>query len=472
MRFVVFIFLMGAQSLFAAKITGHFASAPAGDRFTLRVNKFYVDGTAQNYEMNTGQDGQFSAEIFVPEPQYVTLQHNSETLVLFVEPTDELIIVGDVATFPLQVDFVGTGAANNKSLQAYLAANPTNFNEFTKTRFKIANFWATIDPDVDLQMRQHNPSSFSMYQEEKMKKQLRFIDEWDAKYSGVLSSAYKQFMSTEIMYQSGFEFVVYANVYKNWHRIDDSWLSAALQLPLDIEVIGSDCYRRFVMAFMADRCKRAGKDGRALEYQFIDGGQTLSNKTRAFFQSEIICNGLKDEQYDEVLPHYSSFLKENTLDAFEQKITDLYEKKVAFAPGVQAPPFVGLDADGMRIADQDLRGKLVYLNFWASYCGSCIKKMEYINSRYSELHDAGIKVVNVSLDTNRDTWLSTKDRYHVLGFNFINEGHETSNFVRDYKVNAVPAYFIIDKYGSFVQKPLSHKPEDIVKHLLEKSKNQ
>jgi peroxiredoxin len=464
-------FLCSQFVVFGAKINGHFAGAPAGDRFTIRVNRQYIDGSAQNYEVNTGNLGQFSAEVYLSEPQYITLQHNSDILVLFVEPNDELDVIADIFNFPIEVSFDGKGAENNICLKAFLKRYPVNFNEFTKTRFKIANYWATIDEDLDVRMRRTNPTDFTMYLEERSMKHLRFIDDWDAQYSNRLSSVFKQFMTTEILYRNGFESIVYANVYRAWHNIPEGWLTSALQLPLEVDMIGSESYRRFIMAFMANRCKKAGKESRAVEHQFLDGGEVLVHKPRAYFQSEIICNGLKEEHYDEILPYYSTFLKENALDEYEQKITDLYEKKVAFTPGVAAPPFAGVDNTGVQVTDMDLRGSVVYLNFWASYCGTCLKKIEYFNSRYAELHSRGIKIVNVSLDQSRDTWTSNVARFQMNGFNLLNGAENTSNFAKDFRVEAVPTYFILDKYGSFVQKPASHKPEDIVKYLLERGTN-
>lgn len=470
MRFLLFLMLFGAQALPAARITGHFEGVP-GDRFTLRVNRQYLDGLAQNYELNTGNLGQFSVEFELLEPQYITLQHHSDVLVLYVEPNDELHILGDIPTFPIQLNFDGIGAENNRFLQAFIRAYPINFNEFTKTRFKIANYWATIDEDIDLKMRKNNPTEFSAFLEDRSTKHLKFLDTWEEKNPGKLSPTFKQFVTTEIMYRNGFESIVYANVYKAWHTISDTWLDAALQLPLDVDMIGSENYRRFLMAYMAHRCKKAGKDTRAVESQYLDGGITLTGKGRAFFQSEIICNGLKQEQYDEVMPYYSTFLQENQLDDYEQKITDLFQKKVAFSPGTAAPVFTGLDLDGRRVSSTDFHGKVVYLNFWASYCGTCIKKIEYINTRYAELHARGVKVINVSLDQNRDLWKTNVERFKMNGFNLLNNAHETSDLAKDFKVEAVPTYFILDKYGSFVQKPTSHKPEDMVKFLLEQVTN-
>jgi cytochrome oxidase Cu insertion factor (SCO1/SenC/PrrC family) len=465
-----FLFLSINQLCVAAKISGTFLGAPAGDRFTVRVAKQYIDGQALNYELNTNHDGQWTTEVALSEAQYVTLQHNNEILMMYVEPNDKLEVMADIFTFPLKVNYAGTGAENNRCLQGFLRTFPINFNEFSKTRFKIANYWVAIEPELDETMRRTAPADFATYLEARQKKHLDFVDAWDLTYPNGLSSGFKQFISAEIMYRNGYESIVYANVYKNWHNVTDTWLDAAIQLPLDAEMIGSEFYRKFLMAYMANRCKKSGKP-RMIESQFLDGGLTLVNKPRAFFQSEIIYNALREEQYAEVMPYYSNFLKENALDAYEQKITDVYEKFVAFAQGSTAPSFAGVDQSGKKVNLQDLRGKIIYLNFWASYCGTCIKKIEYMNTRFGELDRQGVKVINVSLDQDKDIWQSNLSIYNVVGINLMSGGEGTTNLTQDFRVEAVPQYYIIDKNGMFVQKPVSSKPEDIVQFLLERGTN-
>ncbi len=457
--------------LFAARIEGQFAGAGVGYRFSIRVARHYIDGTAQTYDMITDATGNFVAEVSVPEPQYVTLQYQSESLLIFLEPDDDLKVSSSVIDFPLQVFFSGTGAENNKCLHGFLRTFPINFNEFTKIRYKIANYWSTVDEDVDVQMRRNSPSDFSGLLQARSAKQLDFIDAWDQTYPNMLSPHFKQFMATEILYRNAFESLVYANVYKNWHNISDAWLDDVMGMPLQTEYIGSDQYRRFLMTYLAHRCKKANRMERMVEYQFNDAEVLLTDKPRAFAQSEVIFNAMKEENFAEAMPVYSRFLIENTLDAYEQKITDVYEKVVAFSPGSQAPPFIGVDQTGKTVTSDNLRGKVVYLNFWASYCGTCIRKIEYVNARYSELLRQGVQVLNVSIDQNKEIWQQKLMQYNVSGINLLNLGELTSDIAKDFKVDAVPAYFIIDKNGMFVQKPLSSKPEDLVNYLIERGTN-
>lgn len=467
--FAICVLLPGA--LIAARIEGQFAGAGQGHRFTIRVARHYIDGTAQNYDLTTDASGAFSTEVTVLEPQYVTLQYQAEVLVLFVEPDDQLKVSSSVIDFPLQVFFAGTGAENNKCLHGFLRTFPVNFNEFSKVRYKIANYWSTIDEDLDAQMRRTPPTDFSAFLQARSTKQLDFVDAWDQTYPNTLSPHFKQFMTAEILYRNAFESLVYANVYKNWHNISDTWADSVTELPLQTDYIGSEQYRRFLMTYLAHRCKRANRTERMLEYQFMDAENLLTDKPRAFSQSEVIFNAMKEENFTEAMAVYSRFLVENTLDAYEQKITDVYDRVIAFSPGAQAPSFVGMDQSGKMVSSNDLRGKVVYLNFWASYCGTCIRKIDYINTRYGELLRQGVQVLNVSIDQNRDLWQQNLVQHNVTGINLLNLGEQTSDLAKDFKVEAVPTYFIIDKNGMFVQKPLSSKPDDLVKYLLERGTN-
>jgi peroxiredoxin len=471
MRLLLFLVVLLPKVMFAAKINCHFIGAPHGDRFTIRVAKYYLDGTAQNYDFSADASGFFSADVYVPEPQFVTLQHQAEVLVLYVEPDDEINLNASILEFPVQVHFSGKGKKNNTCLHGFFRTFPVNFNEFSKVRYKIANYWSTIDEDMDQRMKHTPPADFSLFLNDRSKKQLDFIDAWDQTYSDDLSAHFKQFMITEIMYRNAFEALVYANVYKNWHSVSDEWVSSMVDMPLQAEYIGSEQYRRFLMTFMAHRCKKANTTVQMVQYQFHDGGQLLSDKPRAFLQSELIFNAMKEENYTEAMPIYSSFLVENTIDAYEQKITDVYERVIAFSPGAMAPTFAGVDQSGKMIRSDDLRGKLVYLNFWASYCGSCIRKIDYLNTRFGELDRQSVAVLNVSIDQAKELWQEKLVQHNVSGINLLNLGDQTTDLAKDFKVEAVPTYFIIDKNGMFVQKPISSKPEDLVKYLLERGTN-
>ena len=73
----------------------------------------------------------------------------------------------------------------------------------------------------------------------------------------------------------------------------------------------------------------------------------------------------------------------------------------AQSPGTQAPPF-HLEGLSGSINLSDLRGKVVYLDFWASWCGPCKESFPWMEHMQGKYADKGLTVVAVNLDKRRE----------------------------------------------------------------------
>jgi thiol-disulfide isomerase/thioredoxin len=174
-----------------------------------------------------------------------------------------------------------------------------------------------------------------------------------------------------------------------------------------------------------------------------------------------------------VLSFYNSFLQNNKLHEYDDKITDLYEKAVRVSPGVLAPSFVTTDRLGSQIQLSQFSGKVVYLNFWASWCASCIKKMNLLDDFSSEFDKEGVVLVNVSLDTDVLNWHNSIGENNFSGYHLLSQSAgnpDIKSIASIYSVEAVPQYFFINKDGTFAEKGYSNQLEDIRKRLTELSR--
>ena len=135
------------------------------------------------------------------------------------------------------------------------------------------------------------------------------------------------------------------------------------------------------------------------------------------------------------------------------------------------PPFAGKDYFTAKdFSNSSLEGKVIYLNFWASWCGACVKKMEFFRAFAPELETAGVAVVNISIDENEQSWQDALQETPFPGLHLLAKSYPEQALAATFGVQAVPQYFIIDNKGRISQKPYSSQPNDILLRLIDVTK--
>lgn len=132
----------------------------------------------------------------------------------------------------------------------------------------------------------------------------------------------------------------------------------------------------------------------------------------------------------------------------EKRFTDLISKiKEKTGIGKPAKNFSGpLLSGGTYSLSQD-GGKVVLLDFWATWCPPCVAAFPKLSKLYLELHQRGFEIIGISLDSERqalERFLKTRD----IPWNVIFSGKSMDDEVAKlYKINSVPKYFLVDKKG-------------------------
>lgn len=173
-------------------------------------------------------------------------------------------------------------------------------------------------------------------------------------------------------------------------------------------------------------------------------------------------------KYEAQLIKYAEQIKNNfpnntSVKAFVQKM----EGSKSVAVGQIAPDFELETPGGKKVKLSDFRGKYVLLDFWASWCGPCRQENPNIVRVYNKFKTKNFTVLGVSLDENKEAWLNAIKNDNLSWTHVSDLKRWNSEIVGQYKVEGIPASFIIGPSGKIVAKNLrSTQLEDFLTSTL------
>ncbi|CAL2106908.1 Thiol-disulfide isomerase or thioredoxin [Tenacibaculum sp. 190524A02b] len=173
-----------------------------------------------------------------------------------------------------------------------------------------------------------------------------------------------------------------------------------------------------------------------------------------------------------------SFVKnqEESIENFKQYVNRNYEQeqyiKTNLAQGKLSPKFVDYENNaGGTTSLEDLKGKYVYIDVWATWCKPCKNEIPHLKKVEKEFHDKNIEFVSISIDNKKDheAWKKMIVDKEMVGVQLFADNNWQSKFVTDYAINGIPRFILIDPEGNIVDarapRPSDAKLLDLLKSL-------
>lgn len=131
-----------------------------------------------------------------------------------------------------------------------------------------------------------------------------------------------------------------------------------------------------------------------------------------------------------------------------------YSKAGTSTPGITAPDLAGMTPDSATYALSKLRGKVVLVDFWASWCGPCRRENPAVRGLYAKYKDKGFDILGVSLDRDMNAWRKAiaDDRlewHHISDLKGWQSQHAAT-----YSVTSIPQTLLIDRDGKLIVRNL------------------
>jgi peroxiredoxin len=122
--------------------------------------------------------------------------------------------------------------------------------------------------------------------------------------------------------------------------------------------------------------------------------------------------------------------------------------------GYTATDFSQATPEGKKVSLSDFRGKLVLLDFWASWCRPCRMENPNVVAAYERFKDKGFTVLGVSLDTNKDPWVAAIQQDRLTWTHVSDLKGWANEAGRLYNVQGIPQNYLIDRDGKILAKDL------------------
>ncbi len=122
--------------------------------------------------------------------------------------------------------------------------------------------------------------------------------------------------------------------------------------------------------------------------------------------------------------------------------------------GSKIPNITLPNAQEEIVSLESLRGKVVLIDFWASWCGPCISEMPNVKKAYAKYHAKGFEVYGVSLDKDKDKWLGAIQRLEMPWVHVSDLKMWESPVVSQFKVEGIPFTILINEEGTILAKNL------------------
>ena len=179
----------------------------------------------------------------------------------------------------------------------------------------------------------------------------------------------------------------------------------------------------------------------------------------AAYQLCFMMNDMPLEQLEQVFGQFDEKVRKSEL---VKDVRDCLELRQRIEPGRPAPEFTLARRDGSLLNLSDFRGKVVVLDFWASWCKPCRASFSWVREFYKEYKDKGVEIIGVSSDEKKASWEKALDEEQLPWSQVLDEKAKGGYRVdKLYHVQAVPMFVIVDKEGKIVMRAHMESKEEL-----------
>lgn len=389
--------------------------------------------------------GKFVVFFDAVTPGFYTFKYGGEYAKLYLSPGDSLHLSLDPDQFDESLQFKGSGAGiNNYLIGKYLLDEKMDMEYPYRERFAV-----TAEEYMDL------VDSMTKVRQD-------FLDRSTLKHE--LPEMFVAEEQVAIDYEQGIALYEYENAAAYYQEVEsvevpEGYYAFTGELQVENEgMLGNDTYERYANTHLNHLANARLEDNDLYEGDLAFTSLKFDCITEVFTSQELKDKFLHQTMMD-ALNYYGSQDMTEVLAKFtecckDKKCVDVVTKEVegwkVLWKGNPAPTFAYNDVDGNTIDISELKGRVVYVDVWASWCGPCRREIPFLKDLEHDYHGMDISFVSVSIDENEKAWRQSVEDNELGGFQLLADGAWESTICSDYKIQGIPRFILIDQEGNIV----------------------
>lgn len=405
-------------------------------------------------------DGHFEIKVNIDRNYLIEFKTPVFNSILYVEPGDEIVLDVPKGATDISKLLSGKAAAQNIFLLEFMKKFSDDFNDSLNDVQKMSK-------NIDL----FESSLFS-----ERKAQLDFV-KTNGK-SDTYSKDFNEYIQNEINFRYWKELFAYPIVNANRDvkildviPVPDVMLDGFAKVNINNKAaLISSSYRDLIKYFIIYSGSKSNAYKKFKEYTTSsDRKYTIA---REKLDDDIFLYWVSRYSIDEC-SHFSSYTTNKFLDgvkSVDKTLDKVYitmvGQAISTAPKQQVPSGTPEEAGITFTGDpglidmkfkpanlKDFKGKVVYIDFWASWCGPCRKMMPYSKQIHEQLTDKqkkDIEFLYISIDADTNNWKKAVTELDLIGTQFLSPGNWKSKACSYFQIGSIPRYMIMNKKGEIV----------------------
>lgn len=378
----------------------------------------------------------------------VTADYNGYVFDIFIENEARIEFEFDANDIANTMKFTGEGAANNNTFAAFRKQFEGNGKTIKYNKGYLSCYLATADVN---NAKSKSLSEYDAAVNKQYNSKMKFIQN-----KTNITEGFKAYLNKRISYGTGTAKLAYFIV--NEETITPKKIQTAEAKhqfrnntkQADKDLTHND-YCNFWISYIyfnsLGKEYQASNDG----LNFYDiATKELKSETKDWTLSKILINA-KKENYLTIAEKKFDAFKDSADKKYLNKVVEFYNGILELSDEGAAPEFILKDSNGKLRSLSEFQGQVVYISYWATWCKPCLMGFRKTIAVRNQMEDLGVVLLNICLDENESTWLSTMSRIPMPGINLYAGNNEDLKI--NYDLSKLPAYYIIDKDGNFTYLP-------------------